>query len=91
MNFDFTKESDSYCHMNCFKKIKYDGVKVQACIVKYGSKFLGKLLSDGGQLLDIVFPGNARECAKLFKQTSNRIGILGKKCREKCKKKINKK
>ena len=88
MNFDFSIKSDFYCHKNCMKKIKRDGIKVQACIVKHGLKTLGKLISNGGQLLDIPMPGNVRECAKLLKQTSNQIGNLEKKCREKCKKKI---
>ena len=92
MNIDFSKEIDFYWNIKCGRKIKNYGIKVQSCLVKHGLKTLGKLISDGGQLLDIPMPGNVRECAKLLKQTSNQIGNLGKKCREKCKKnKINKK
>ncbi len=57
----------------------------QSCIVREGLKGIGKIMSEAGDLLDIVMPGNVRECEKLFKQSSRQIGVIEKNCKAKCK------
>ena len=85
MIFGFSEEINPACFQRCMRSIKRTGRKPQSCLVREGLKGIGKVMSKAGKLLDIVMPGNFRECEKLFKQSSNQIGVIEKNCRAKCK------
>ena len=85
MIFGFSEEVNPACYQRCMRSIKRTARKPLSCIVREGLKGVGKLMSKAGDLLDIVMPGNIRECEKLFKQSSSQIGVIEKNCKAKCK------
>ena len=72
------------------KKIKRTGTKSQYCFINHILKGVGQL-APGHEILDIIFPGNFRECGKFLKESYNGILNIDKNCRAKCNKNKNKK
>ena len=85
--FGFSEQSLYNCYHKCMRPmaIKRTGRRFQSCFVGVGLKTLDKLMSDAGDLLDLVIHDSPQKCQTYLKQSQSALKAIFRNCHSKCK------